>query len=284
MTEKLLKNPEALTNMVRRIARHAGAITLQYFDEAGYHGADLKGDGSPVTKADQEAEIYIEKELLKILPAIPMVGEESVEEGRKTDLSAQDYFWLVDPLDGTKSFISGEDSFTVNIGLIHNKKPVLGVVFAPARGELFCGFTNPDGSGKALRWLEDTDHEKEIRVRRPPEKGLTVVASKSHGSGEKLDRFLAGFKVEKEIKYGSSLKICMVAVGKADLYPRFGPTCEWDTAAAHAIVKAAGGYLTDTSGKELTYGGRDPKFLNPEFIVWGFEPHAEDSPSKDKPS
>lgn len=272
MSDKLLKSPEALMNIVRRIAIGAGDITLKYFDEGGYHGADAKADGSPVTIADQEAEDYIEAELLKILPNVPMIGEESVADGRETDLSNTAYFWLVDPLDGTKSFINGEDSYTVNIALIHKGRAIVGVVYAPASGQLFAGCLNDDGSTKAIKWNEETNIEKDIHVRTPPERGLTVAASKAHGKGDKLENFLEGFKVEKRISIGSSLKMCLIASGKADIYPRFGLTCEWDTAAAHAVLNAAGGYITDMNGKELTYGGRDPKFLNPEFIAWGFEP------------
>lgn len=264
---KILEHPEALCNMVRRVALEAGAVTLDYFDDAGYQGADVKGDGSPVTLADQAAEKVIEKALAEITPNVPMVGEEASSEGRIPDLStpeAKGYYWMVDPLDGTKEFISGSGDYTVNIALIKGDTPVLGVVYAPVTGELYAGF----GPGTALRWLEDTDHEKSIAVRKMPAKGVTVVASKSHGSGEKLDAFLSNYKVEKLIKRGSSLKICAVAAGKADIYPRFGPTCEWDTAAGHAVLLAAGGHLTQPDGSPFLYGKIAQKFLNPEFIAF----------------
>ena len=271
-SDKLLSHPEALMNILRRIALQAGELTLKYFDEGGYHGADAKADGSPVTLADQEAEIYIEAELLKILPEIPMIGEESVADGRKTDLSDQRYFWLVDPLDGTKSFIKGEDSYTVNIALIRDHKPFIGVVYAPASGQLYAGYHDPDtGAAKAIRWSEETGREKDISVRPPPESGLVVATSKNHGDPGKLDDFLRDYKVQKHLALGSSLKMCFIAIGKADIYPRFGPTCEWDTAAAHAVLNAAGGMITDVKGDELHYGGRDPGFLNPEFIASGFD-------------
>lgn len=271
MSEKLLTNRKALMNMVRRIAVEAGNITLKHFDDAGYQGADAKADGSPVTLADQEAEAYIEPELKKILPGIIMVGEESANERARPDLSRHEYFWLVDPLDGTKEFISGSGEYTVNIALIHNRQPVLGVVYAPVPGDLYAGYTDPDGTSGALLWKEDSNIEKPIHVRTPPAKGLRVVASKNHGSGSKLDQFLNEFKIEKLVKKGSSLKICVIAAGKADLYPRFGLTCEWDTAAGHAVLKAAGGNITKTDGSEFLYGGDDPKFLNPEFIAAGFD-------------
>lgn len=267
MSSKLLLHRAALCNTVRRIALEAGEITLEYFDEAGYDGADSKADGSPVTLADQEAEKLIQKRLEDMLPGIPMIGEEASAAGHKPDLTGHDYFWLVDPLDGTKEFISGSGDYTVNIALIHKGAPVLGVVFAPAVGELYAGYTEESGNTKAIRWLEETGSEKDIRVRRPPREGLTVVASKSHGSSQRLDQYLNDYKVEKLVKRGSSLKICIIAAGKADLYPRFGPTSEWDTAAGDAVLRAAGGIIVDLQGKPLTYGGADPKFLNPEFIA-----------------
>jgi len=266
-TQKLLNNRGALCNMVRRIALQAGEITLDYFEDAGLGGdVDTKSDGSPVTKADQDAEAYIRAELEKLTPDILFVGEEMASMGERPDLTQEQHFWIVDPLDGTKEFVSGSGDYTVNIALIENSEPVLGVVYAPAKGELYLAH----GPDTAKRWLEDTDKEKPITVRPIPHKGLTVVASASHGDTDRLDRFLDNFKVDKKTKRGSSLKICMVAAGKADLYPRFGPTCEWDTAAADAILRAAGGFMTDSDGNPLVYGGRDPKFLNPEFIASSF--------------
>ena len=275
MSQKLLTNRKALMNMVRRIAVEAGNITLKHFDDAGYQDADEKADGSPVTLADQEAEAYIEPQLKKILPDILMVGEETSGERARPNLTAHEYFWLVDPLDGTKEFISGSGEYTINIALIHNRQPVLGVIYAPVPGELYAGYIDPDGSGGATLWKEDSNIEKPIHVRTPPAKGLRVMASKSHASDAKLDKFLEEFKIEKLIKKGSSLKICAIAAGKADLYPRFGLTCEWDTAAGHAILKAAGGNITNTDGSALLYGGDDPEFLNPEFIAAGFDWSAE---------
>lgn len=267
MSSKLLLHRAALCNMVRRIALEAGEITLDYFDETGYEGAEAKADGSPVTLADQEAEKLIQEKLEEMLPGIPMIGEEASAAGHKPDLSGHEYFWLVDPLDGTKEFISGRGDYTVNIALIYKGEPVMGVVYAPAVGELYAGYTEDNGNCKAVRWVEDTDKEKEIHVRRPPKEGLTVVASKSHGSAQRLDQYLSEYKVEKVVKRGSSLKICVIAAGKADLYPRFGPTSEWDTAAGDAVLRAAGGIIRDLSGKPLIYGGADPRFLNPEFIA-----------------
>ena len=197
-----------------------------------------------------------------------MIGEEATAAGRIPDISQSDYSWRVDALDGTREFISGGSDFTVNIALIYKGDPVLGVVYAPEKGELYAGYINENGESEAIKWLEETNHEKSIHVRKPPKAGLTIVASKSHGSAEKLENFLSDYKVEKLFKCGSSLKICVIAAGKADIYPRFGPTCEWDTAAADAVLRAAGGVVTDTKGAPLRYVGADPKFLNPEFICW----------------
>lgn len=262
-TSKILNYPQALCNQIRRVALEAGELTLNYFDDAGYEGADLKGDGSPVTQADKKAEELIEKALKDITPDVIVVGEEAASEGYRPDLSAEEYFWLVDPLDGTKEFISGSGDYTVNIALIKNGVPILGAVYAPVPGELYAAH----GAGTAIKYMDDTEKEKPIKVRSMPRSGLTIVSSKSHGSGQILDDFLGNYMVQKQIKRGSSLKICSIAAGKADMYPRFGPTCEWDTAAGHAVLSGAGGRLTDMAGNDLTYGGADPKFLNPEFIA-----------------
>ena len=260
---RILEHLPALCNQVRRIAIEAGNLTLDYFDESGFDGAKHKKDGSPVTLADEKAEILITKALKQITPEVIIIGEEAAVDGYRPDLSDKEYFWLVDPLDGTKEFISGSGDYTVNIALIKNNKPVLGVVYAPVHGELYAAH----GEGTATRWLEDSDKERSISVRPIPAKGLTIVSSKSHGKGDKLDNFLSHYKIQKQIQRGSSLKMCEIARGKADMYPRFGLTCEWDTAAAHAVLNAAGGMITDLQGNELTYGGADPKFLNPEFIA-----------------
>lgn len=265
--EKLLENLGALCNMVRRIAIDAGEITLKYLEMTEDMQVDIKNDDSPVTLADREAEAYIQMSLQQITPSIPVIGEEAAALGKLPDFKESEYFWLVDPLDGTKEYISGGGDFTVNIALIRNYEPILGVVYAPYKGEMFAGH----GAGTAVKWSEDTNKEKPIKVRNVPKEGMTVVASKSHGDTAKLDKFLEMFKVEKLVKRGSSLKICVIAEGRADIYPRFGPTCEWDTAAGDAVLRSAGGVMTDTEGKPLRYGGFQPRFLNPEFIACSFE-------------
>lgn len=264
---KLLAHPPALCNAIRRLALEAGEIPLRYFDPDAAQGVWEKEDGSPVTQADRETEAFIEAGLADLAPGVPMIGEEATAQGHVPDLSGASCFWLVDPLDGTKEFIAGRDEFTVNIALLRFVDgigiPVLGVVYAPARGELFAGC----GEGTAIRWLEENEKEKPIRTRRAPAEGLTVAASRSHGNAARLETFLSDYKVARLLRSGSSLKICAVAAGKADLYPRLGPTSEWDTAAGDAVLRAAGGKITDLDGVPLAYGRADRKFLNPPFLA-----------------
>lgn len=252
--------------MVRRIAVGAGHITLEYFDMIRPGEITEKGDGSPVTSADRESEKFITKSLRDLTPDIPVVGEEATGAGKISDLSQHEYFWSVDPLDATKEFIAGGENYTVNIGLVKKDTPVLGVVYAPALGVLYAGFGET-----ALRWSETTGKDKKISVRQPPAAGLTVMSSLYHADDAAMDKFLSPFKVEKILKRASALKICAVAEGKADIYPRLGPTSEWDTAGAEAILRAAGGTLTDLEGKKLVYGCADRKFANPQFAAASFE-------------
>ncbi len=263
-TDRLLSHLPALCHQIRRVALEAGEITLSHFDESGFQDTQEKHDGSPVTIADQEAEAFIVKALEEITSNTPIIGEELFARGEAPDISDSEYFWLVDALDGTKEFISGNGDFTVNIALIQNDIPVLGVVYAPFHGELYAGC----GAGTAIRWNDEHQKDKSIRTRKMPRKGLTIMASKSHGSNAQLDNFLSEYKVEKLSKRGSSLKICMIAAGKADLYPRFGPTCEWDIAAADAILRSAGGQITTLDKHPMPYKKDLTTLLNPEFIAW----------------
>ena len=265
LSEKLLKNPGALCNIVKRIAREAGDITLDYFETNSEF--ESKHDGSPVTIADHAAEEFITKALKDLMPDVPIIGEEAAAKGMLPELQDSEYFWLVDPLDGTKEFISGGGDYTTNIGLIHKGEPLLGVVYAPVKGVLYAGH----GPGTAVRWLADNDNEKSIAVRKPPKAGITVIVGLRDADEYKLDKFLQSFKVEKIIKRGSSLKLCLIAEGKADLYPRLGNIYQWDTAAGEAVLRAAGGLIADLEGNNLKYGAHDPKFLNPEFIASSFE-------------
>lgn len=271
MPSKILSHRKALCNQVRRIAVDAGELVLEYFDGIRVCKTTEKGDGSPVTCADQDAEKIIEERLKAIAPEVPFIGEESYEAGNRADLSESQYFWLVDALDGTRAFVKGQSEFTVNIALIHKNKPVLGVIYAPEKGEVFAGFIEEDGKGEATRYNEETENEKSIRTRKMPHKGLTVTIGGTHGQDQKFNALLESLKVEKIVRMSSSLKICTIANGKADLYPRFGAICEWDIAAGHAILKAAGGDIRQTDGVPMTYTGKREKMLLPDFFAGSAE-------------
>ncbi len=245
---------------VRTIAHEAGQVILRFYNDG--IDAATKVDGSPVTQADLAAEAVILPALHHLTPGLPVVSEEAASAGRRPDTSGG-RFWLVDPLDGTKEFISRNGEFTVNIALIEDGRPVLGVIYAPATGDLYAAA----GPGSAVHWVEGR-HDYPIAVRKPPADGLTVVASRSHGSGAAFDSFLAAHRVKDRVTCGSSLKFCTVASGKADLYPRFGETSEWDTAAGHAILVAAGGRVEQPDGQPLLYG--KPDILNPPFVAYGW--------------
>jgi 3'(2'), 5'-bisphosphate nucleotidase len=244
---------EQLVPLIRQAGDVIMAIYATDFD------VTVKGDDSPVTAADQRAEAVILAGLKALTPDTPVVAEEAVAGGAVPEASER--FWLVDPLDGTKEFISRNGEFTVNIGLIEHGRPVLGLVLAPALGRLFGGAV---GLGA---WLEDVSGRRPIACRAVPAEGLTVVASRSHGDETALDAFLAGRKVAGRTNAGSSLKLCLVAAGEADLYPRLGRTMEWDIAAGHAVLRAAGGRVTTLSGADLGYG--KPGFDNPHFAASG---------------
>jgi 3'(2'), 5'-bisphosphate nucleotidase len=237
--------------------RAADAVVLEVY--ASDFAVDRKGDASPVTEADRRAEAVIVDMLARLTPDVPVVAEEAHAAGRHSAAAA--CFWLVDPLDGTKEFISRNGEFTVNVALVENGVPVLGVVSAPAQGRLWVGVAG-DGA-----WVEDAGGRRDIRCRSVPDEGLTVVASRSHGDAQALDAYLQGRKVAALRSAGSSLKLCLVASGEADLYPRLGRTMEWDIAAGHAVVAAAGGGVTDLRGEPLRYG--KPGFENPHFVAHG---------------
>ncbi len=248
---------EALLDKVIPLVRAAGEVVMAvYATDFGVRGKD---DASPVTEADEKAEALIVPALQQILPGVPVVAEEAVAAGQVPEVGER--FWLVDPLDGTKEFISRNGEFTVNVALVERGKPVLGVVLAPALERLYAGARD------AGAFVEDRQGRRRIRVRQVPEAGLTVVASRSHGDAEALARFLDGRKVAETRSAGSSLKICLVASAEADVYPRLGRTMEWDIAAGHAVLSAAGGRLLRLDGDDLGYG--KPGFDNPHFAAWG---------------
>ena len=253
-----------MLNKVAVIARAAGELIMAIY--ANDVAVEHKADASPVTQADQAAEALILERLAALWPDIPVVAEESVSTGGAPETTALGQrFWLVDPLDGTREFLARNGEFTVNIGLIEHGRPVLGVVLAPALGRLWAGQIGQRGQGGQGAWVEDQAGRRPIRCRAVPPEGLTVVASRSHGDAQALTAFLAGRPLAQTVNVGSSLKLCLVAEGLADLYPRLGRTMEWDIAAAHAVLAAAGGRVTALDGSELAYGKRG--FENPHFVA-----------------
>lgn len=216
---------------------------------------ESKHDRSPVTEADRAAELIILAALARAAPGVPVIAEEEVAAGRIP--AHEDSFFLVDPLDGTKEFVRGGDDYTVNIGLIEGGEPRLGVVYAPATGRLHGGCV---GEGA---WLSEGQGRQAIHTRERGEQ-LTAVASKSHLNQATVDYLEAAVGTCARVSVGSSLKFCIVAEGNADIYPRLSPTSEWDTAAGHAILLAAGGLVDGPDGTPLRYGKR--AFLNRAFV------------------
>lgn len=225
-----------------------------------------KADATPVTDADHAAEAIILAHLARAAPALPIVAEEAVAAGRSPAVAGE--FFLVDPLDGTREFVARRGEFTVNIALVRGGVPVLGVVYAPQSGPTGLLFAASAGAAfRAAPLADGTLAAREpIHVRRAPQSGLTVVASRSHSTPE-TDAYLGRYAVAERVSVGSSLKFCMVAEGRADLYPRLGTTMEWDTAAGHAVLLGAGGQVIARDGRPLAYG--KPGFRNPWFIASG---------------
>jgi 3'(2'), 5'-bisphosphate nucleotidase len=240
-----------------------------------YHGTfevHTKTDDSPVTAADHVAEEIILSALTRHAPGIAVVAEEQVAAGHIPAIAEE--FFLVDPLDGTKEFVQKRGDFTVNIALIRHGTPALGVVYAPATGQLFAADVAA-ATARRARLEPDTVVAADftaIQVRKVPAAGITAVASRSHRTPD-TDAYLARYSIADLVAVGSSLKFCLVAAGEADLYPRLGPTMEWDTAAGQAVVLAAGGQVLGPDGQPLRYG--KPQFRNSWFVACGaFVPHA----------
>jgi len=241
------------------LAKKAGKAILQVYN--GEIAVEIKDDNSPLTAADKASHEIIAAGLKALTPNIPMLSE----EGRDIPYEERKHwkrFWLVDPLDGTKEFIKRNGEFTVNIALIEGNAPVFGVVYVPVQDKMYVGIVGEEA------FVQEGDEEpRKIRVRKPdPEAGQTVVMSRSHPSSE-LQEYLKDIKVAEALPVGSSLKLCAVAEGKADLYPRLGPTMEWDTGAGQAVVQAAGGTVLMLEGQPLPYNKEN--LLNPYFIVKG---------------
>ena len=232
--------------------------------------ASLKSDGSPVTTADVEAEQLIRARLAEILPGVPIIAEESFDASRTGE--APQHFLLVDPLDGTREFIVGSNEFTVNIALIERGEPVVGTIFAPALNDLYLAGTKayltelePGGT------LPDLAALSLIGTSPVPGAGMRAIGSRSH-MDPKTEQWLRQLAVAELHAAGSSLKFCVIARGDADVYPRMAPTMEWDTAAGHAILSAAGGCVLGLDGVPLSYGKTDVGFKNDGFVAWGRAP------------
>ena len=244
-----------------RIAFAAGNAILRIEKTMG--AATTKTDGSPVTEADEAAEAIILRQLSALAPWLPVAAEESHAAGHR--ITQSHCFALVDPLDGTKEFLRGNGEYSVNIALIRDHYPVAGAIYAPALGEIWWG-------GLTAFYAKGTQedclaHATPIQCRTAPKK-IDVLASRSHKSPD-IDNFLKDYAVARCSFAGSSLKFCRIAEGKADLYPRFRPTMEWDTAAGHAILLASGGNLTHVNGDDFLYGLPSTTWENPPFIAFG---------------
>ncbi|HRK70977.1 MAG TPA: 3'(2'),5'-bisphosphate nucleotidase CysQ [Micropepsaceae bacterium] len=259
--------PTDFLERLAAIAAEAGRIIMRHYAD----GVDVrhKDDRSPVTAADEEAETHILAALARNFPDIPVISEEASANGIQPEVGAA--FFLVDPLDGTREFISKNGEFTVNIALIRAGAPVAGVVYAPALSALY------GGSEMAGSWLLNHHPQSaslamhdahRITARPVPPKGLIAVASRSHRDAA-TDQWLAGHDIADFRAAGSSLKFCLLAEGKADVYPRLGRTMEWDTAAGHAVLVAAGGTVETLTGAPLAYGKRADAYANPHFVAWG---------------
>jgi 3'(2'), 5'-bisphosphate nucleotidase len=251
---------ESMIDAALEAGRAAHGIYLGHFE------VQLKADQSPVTAADHASEAIILERLRRAAPAVPVVAEEEVAAGRQPAIGKE--FFLVDPLDGTKEFIQRNGDFTINIALVRDGDPVLGVVYAPVTSALYIGDVI---AGHALRGHCPPDSRvvtprEPIQVRRPPAQGLTAVVSRSHSTPE-TETYLRHYQIAQRVSVGSSLKFCLVAAGEADLYPRLGPTMEWDTAAGQAVLVAAGGSVLAPGGAPLSYG--KPGLRNSFFVAGG---------------
>jgi len=256
MKAHFMNFPEMLEKL-KPVVREAGAAIMEIYAEAPE--ARLKGDGSPVTAADEAAEAIILPALASFAPDVTVISEENAASH---SVAAPEVFFLVDPLDGTKEFLrrDGRGAFTVNIGMVIQGVPVLGVVYAPALNRMFVG-AETFGSEET-----SAGETRRISTRPCPDEGGVAVASRSHRDAE-TDAWLAARKTTETISTGSSLKFCLVACGEADVYPRFGPTMEWDTAAGDAVLRSAGGRIAKPDGGAFAYG--KPDYRNGAFIASG---------------
>ncbi len=254
------QNLEQLIEPVTSIAAKAADAILAIYNSDDF-GVETKGDDSPLTLADKASHHAIVAVLAELTPDIPILSEES-KQVAWAERSQWPEYWLIDPLDGTKEFIKRNGEFTVNIALIQGHRAVLGVVYVPVQGRCFYGY---QGGGAFEKQADGS--VRSIRVTATAQAPLRVVGSRSH-RGELLDAYLAKLGDHEMVPMGSSLKLCLVALGEADIYPRLGLTSEWDTAAAQAVVECAGGHVVQTDGTPLLYNAKED-ILNPHFIVYG---------------
>ncbi|WJW75217.1 3'(2'),5'-bisphosphate nucleotidase CysQ [Thiohalobacter sp. IOR34] len=258
MTET--KDPCELLDGAKALAVEAGRKILEIYESDDF-GVEEKADESPLTKADMAAHRAIVAGLAKLTPDIPVLSEESASIPF-SERAGWDWYWLIDPLDGTKEFIKRNGEFTVNIALIHGHRPVLGVVHVPVQDLTYYAC---EGGGAYKQ--QDDQPPQRIRVRPLGDGPVIVAGSRSH-RGDSLNRFLERLGEHEIISMGSALKLCLVAEGRADVYPRLGPTSEWDTAAAQCVVEEAGGKVTGLDMEPLPYNTKD-SLLNPHFLVFG---------------
>jgi 3'(2'), 5'-bisphosphate nucleotidase len=257
--------PSPFMRQLIDLAHEAGRAVMAIYEKD--FGHRMKDDATPVTDADLAAEAVILAGLARIAPDIPVISEEAAAAGAEAKTGEK--FFLVDPLDGTREFLSRNGEFTINIALIEGAEPVAGVVYAPALARMFWGERGMGAGEGAVAPGGDSDVDwRAIRVRKRPRTSLKVVASRSHRDA-RTEEWLASIDVGELVSAGSSLKFCLLAAGEADLYPRFGRTMEWDTAAGHAVLAAAGGRVATEDGAPLTYGKRARGFDNPGFIASG---------------
>lgn len=256
---------DAIADIFAEIVLEAAVAVMAVY--AGDSRARRKSDGSPVTDADDACEAIILKRLAMWLPNLPVLAEEAAARGEKMVVGQA--FILVDPVDGTREFLIHNGEFTVNIGLIVDAAPRAGVVYAPALGKLWIGGATAStcevAPGAAL---PPPGERRVIHARAAPSPGLTALVSRSHADPA-TEAFLAKLPVNERRSAGSSLKFCVVAEGHADVYPRFGQTMEWDTAAGDAVLRAAGGIVFDRAGRPLRYGKAEVQFRNGPFVAWG---------------
>jgi len=262
VSNRQVADSRLLEAMIGAAVEAGGAAHAIY---RGEFAVERKADDSPVTAADHAAQAIILQRLAQAA-RLPVIAEEEVAAGRVPAIGEE--FFLVDPLDGTKEFIQRRGEFTVNIALIRAGVPVLGVVYAPVDASLYLGNAETMSASRSTqRTASNTATPRQpIRIRPVPARGLTAVVSRSHATPE-TDAYLAHYTVADRVSIGSSLKFCLVAAGEADLYPRLGPTMEWDTAAGHAVLAAAGGSVLVAGGAPLRYG--KPGFRNSFFIASG---------------